>query len=676
MKTSRLFLIIGLFLLITLACNAPLLAKFLPDADQTEGSETSDTDASTSTGSDESDRLIPHNTDGADVTYIPGATYQMGSQATDELADEDEIPQHQVTEDEFYIYTYEVTNQMYAACVDAGYCMRPQTLEEGPTSHYEDPIYAEYPVVGVDWVMARDYCAWAGARLPTEAEWELVSRGTDSLYYPWGEEEPTCEYVNMKGCFTPMDTQKVGYYLMGNSPYEVWDMSGNVWEWVHDWYGEEYYSISPEDNPIGPLEPDDPDKPLRVVRGGGLNSQPDKMRSASRIGLNPYRVFIDVGFRCVVGEELLFPAGYDHGHDRHERVPPDSADGGDSADDPDDDGVSTWISELRGSCPTEADTVVVRFSADASVPVMNVHLRYDGDLWALSCTYDRATLQAACEGDPPPGYFVIPPPSFPMDVCIVVDGIPDPFCYYDVPVWKPADCSVPFLIEPYCFRGEGGGETAHLGLTFPAGEPYFIDATANLVDIPCMHTDGVGFADCTDLPGMAGDELDIIASFEDGSTLRGSVFYPECGGPTDLGLRWELAEVGCIYPTPTTPEYYATIDTFLGDEVVFTSWRLETVEAPKSCSPVLGVPDRIYCTFAIRDWYTEMTYCATWVGGPGERCETFTGLDTLLPAHCPVDDDEPELGYCLPGPSPTSCGSNPCLPACPSGHNCIRCTLP
>jgi formylglycine-generating enzyme required for sulfatase activity len=231
-KSSRIIIFISLLILVSLACNAPILNQIMDNAAPPEDASGSDAVASSDTNA--SDSFMPGipppaNTDGAEVTYIPGATFLMGSVTTDLLADEDELPQHEVTVDEFYIYTYEVTNQMYADCVEAGYCMNLQSLEAGPTSHYEDPEFQDHPVVGVDWVMARDYCAWAGARLPTEAEWELVSRGPDSFLYPWGEEEPTCDYVNMDGCLDPPDTQPVGNYLMGNSPEGVWDMSGTVW---------------------------------------------------------------------------------------------------------------------------------------------------------------------------------------------------------------------------------------------------------------------------------------------------------------------------------------------------------------------------------------------------------------------------------------------------------------
>ncbi len=167
----------------------------------------------------------PTNTDGAETIWIPGGAFWMGSEETDAVAAEDETPRHQVTLGGFYIYTHEVTNEMYARCAAAGSCLPVNVMESGPTTHYGAPAYADHPVVGVDWNMARDYCAWAGGRLPTEAEWELAARGLESLRFPWGAEDPTCERANMLGCNVPPETLAVGSLAAGNSPYAVWDMA-------------------------------------------------------------------------------------------------------------------------------------------------------------------------------------------------------------------------------------------------------------------------------------------------------------------------------------------------------------------------------------------------------------------------------------------------------------------
>ena len=215
---------------------------------------------------------VPTNTDGAETIVIPGGTFWMGSEEADAQADADEKPRHEVTLETFPIYTHEVTNAMYARCVDAGACTPIQVLDAGLTSHYDDLAFTEYPVVGVDWNMADNYCTWAGARLPTEAEWEYAARGANSLIYPWGSDEPACDRVNMLGCMVPPDTAEVGSYGLGNSPFDVWDMAGNVWEWTHDWYDPDYYALSSSSSPLGPALPEDPDQPQKVARGGGLNS--------------------------------------------------------------------------------------------------------------------------------------------------------------------------------------------------------------------------------------------------------------------------------------------------------------------------------------------------------------------------------------------------------------------
>ncbi len=718
--SKRLIHYIGLIVLVSLACNTPIksfLQSDQPPADDPGSSQTGP-------GPSASEHLVPHNTDGAEVTYIPGGTFQMGSAAPDELADEDEFPQHQVTVSDLYIYTYEVTNQMYNVCVEAGYCIIPNILESGSASHYGDLEYADHPVVGVDWLMARDYCAWAEARLPTEAEWELVSRSPDNLIYPWGEEEPTCSLVNMGGCQVPPDTQFTGYYLLGNSPDEVWDMSGNVWEWTHDWYADNYYSQSPEHNPIGPLEPQDPDNPLRVIRGGGLNSEPDKMRSASRKGLNPYRPFTDVGFRCVTGDGISLPAAYDLGDEFHERVPPDGADGGDSADDDPHDERFIRSGEIFGPCPDGSGTLRLVVPASSSDPIREMMARYEGDHWDPSCEHDPATGTAICEGPEPAGYLTIPPPSFPLDICIDIgySGI----CFERIPVWKPTDCggddeasfsveafagcidtettaaivhfmpedapfgsgstdtmhldctprpeegfyrcddipgspedlvdlhfstsdgrsdsasvtipncSVSMRIEPHCID-VGGVTTPSLILQFYGVEAIFVGAEANGTDLVCSELGDMIYS-CVGLTGIAGDPLSVTATFDTGAVLEGTSHFPECGGPVDFLEPWVLVEVGCH----SESEYYGVIDTNL--DVEFTGWRLEDVPAPKICGEQPGRPGYWYCNFPINDWYTTITFCAEWIGGPGENCETFpeAAFGSRLPATCSTgNDDEP-----------------------------------
>ena len=658
MKTPRIFLISLIVILITSSCKIPILSWLQGDDSQPVETEITEGDTSTSDETEDTERLIPHNTDGADVTYISGATYLMGSLDTDTLADDDEMPQHQVEINEFFIYTHEVTNQMYAKCVEAGDCLRPRTQDAGPTSHYDDPEYAEYPVVGVDWVMARDYCAWASVRLPTEAEWELVSRGPNSLTYPWGEIEPSCDYVNMKGCYDPPDTQEIGYYLLGNSPDEVWDMSGNVWEWVQDWYGEDYYNFSPQYNPIGPYEPADPDNPLRVIRGGGLNSEPGNIRSAARKGLDPYRTFIDVGFRCVVGEDLAFPPGYDHGEDRHDDVPPDNADG------------LTSVRMFAGCRTTEiVDLGILVDPPDAPFTGASTS---DGPL--------------TCAPHPPPAgaYRCTDIPGTP-GVDFDVDVSFGDGSVIIVTITYP-DCDVPLRIEHECVEDETGTLIPHLILFYPPGGPVLVGAAAEAppdpaVDLDCIVT-APGVANCHGLPGIPGATLlGIFAAFDDGSTLSTTYPHPLCLDAEGLIPPWDIL-LSCVAHGDGTAEYRAAIDTnmagwiFLPGSWTFTG--VPIIPEPKNCileDPVLNTWG---CNFPI-GVYGDIEFCAEWVDGPGLHCVTYD-VSGILPPDCsrPPDDDDdgdPEMGWCRPGPPPSNC-TGPCLPICPTGVNCNPCTIP
>ena len=147
----------------------------------------------------------------------------------------DEGPQYKVTLREFLIDRYEVTNLQYKKFIDA-------TARHSP-DHFRNRTYpagkADHPVTYVSWDDANDYCAWAKKRLPTDLEWEKAARGTDGREYPWGNEFDT-KNANMplrwKALKQDGDTTPVGAFEKGASPYGVYDMTGNVWEWTSSWY--------------------------------------------------------------------------------------------------------------------------------------------------------------------------------------------------------------------------------------------------------------------------------------------------------------------------------------------------------------------------------------------------------------------------------------------------------
>lgn len=242
--------------------------------------------------------------------YVPAGEFIMGS--TDIEAKQSieggraypEVPQNTVYLDGYWIDKYEVTNGQYASCVEDGVCDSPfNPASFTRLNYYPNPEYANYPVIWVKWKMARTYCEWAGRRLPTEAEWEKASRGTDGAKYPWGDEEISGERANFCDFNCPKswangryddgypDTAPVGSFPEGASPYGAMDMSGNVWEWTGT-------LIQPF-----PYDPTDGRENLdlrgeRSWRGGAWNNGYWWMRSSVRYRSVPNYWYYNLGFRC------------------------------------------------------------------------------------------------------------------------------------------------------------------------------------------------------------------------------------------------------------------------------------------------------------------------------------------------------------------------------------------
>lgn len=220
----------------------------------------------------------------AQMNLVPAGEFTMGDN-TDPNA-----PIHTVYLSGYYIDKYEVTNGAYKLCVNTHVCEPPKKGLLTKRSYYGNLEFNDYPVIYIDWNMANAYCLWRGDHLPTEAEWEKAARGTKERTYPWGN-NISCDKANYGECVG--DVTKVGSYEKGKSFYGIYDTAGNVWEWVNDWYDEQYYKNSPSSNPSGPDS-----GTYRVLKGGSWKNPGYKTRSAYRYYYTPVVVGPDFGFRC------------------------------------------------------------------------------------------------------------------------------------------------------------------------------------------------------------------------------------------------------------------------------------------------------------------------------------------------------------------------------------------
>jgi len=242
-----------------------------------------------------------HSAEGTEMVIVPAGSFTMGS----DTGPHDERPAHEIHLGAFAIDRTPVTNAQFAVFLNARGPINAQgerLFDVGDPDariHRRGDRWAAelgfeaHPVVEVSWLGARDYCAWQGKRLPTEAEWEKAARGTDGRRYPWGESPPDRTRAQFNAGWN--QTVAVGSFPHGASPYGVLDLAGNVWEWVSSAYRP--YPYHPDDG-----REDLKVGPVRGTRGGGHDSPPTELTTTER-GSNLSRNFRsghhNIGFRCV-----------------------------------------------------------------------------------------------------------------------------------------------------------------------------------------------------------------------------------------------------------------------------------------------------------------------------------------------------------------------------------------
>lgn len=235
----------------------------------------------------------------AHMKIVPHGTFKMGCDwKIDSPCNRRESPAHDVDLSEFFIDEQEVSVGEYTACEQSGRCSRLTNIDKNDTActaSYNDPAL---PLDCVPQQQARNFCAWMGKRLPSEAEWEKAARGTDRRVYAWGNTpEPSCENLGMWG--RPPCNRKAprprGTFTIDRSPFGVRDMSGGVSEWVTDGFDVNYYQRSAVKNPLGPAE-----RTFDVVFRGGsyIDDQPAGYRVVRRSGAPAGAGIPGVGFRC------------------------------------------------------------------------------------------------------------------------------------------------------------------------------------------------------------------------------------------------------------------------------------------------------------------------------------------------------------------------------------------
>ncbi|MBK7918118.1 MAG: SUMF1/EgtB/PvdO family nonheme iron enzyme [Chloroflexi bacterium] len=240
---------------------------------------------------------------GSRMLYVPSGTFRMG----DDEGERDERPSRLVLVNAFFIDETEVTVGQYAQCVAAGACREPRVSSE---NYYGNSAFNDYPVIFVNWYDAQTFCGWRGARLPSEAEWEMAASfdAVEAARYrfPWGDafDGNKLNFCDVNCTHTSHDANyddgyrfaaPVGTYPDGRSPLGVYDMAGNVVEWLGDWYGFSYYREGSDNNPLGPTEGE-----FKVIRGGSWLAAADEVQNTARGSFDPLVAQANVGFRCAM----------------------------------------------------------------------------------------------------------------------------------------------------------------------------------------------------------------------------------------------------------------------------------------------------------------------------------------------------------------------------------------
>jgi formylglycine-generating enzyme required for sulfatase activity len=228
----------------------------------------------------------------SEMVLIPEGEFVMGSQGGEGKSNEH--PRHNVYLDAFYIDKYEVSFKNFEDYLASNPKQFPTITGWIDRKARTDML--NKPVFGFQWKRCKKYCEWKGKRLPTEAEWERSAKGLEGRNYPWGDEPPDEMRANFGNCCSihkGAALSPVGSFEKGKSPEEVFNLGGNVAEWVYDWYDKKYYERTPYKNPKGPKK-----GKHHVIRGGAWNSLPVYLRSSSRYGDSDAKDYYGVGCRC------------------------------------------------------------------------------------------------------------------------------------------------------------------------------------------------------------------------------------------------------------------------------------------------------------------------------------------------------------------------------------------